>query len=60
MLGTTVDPSKIEQFKPFLLEPSPVLKGDVVTTSTGIEYYIVHQYDRVPEWRKIIEEKYGE
>jgi len=60
MLGTTVDPSKIDQFKPFLLEPSPVLKGDMVTTSTGIEYYIVHQYDRVPEWRKIIEEKYGE
>jgi hypothetical protein len=59
-LGTTADPSKIEQFKPFLLEPSPKLDGDKVVTSTGIEYTIVHQYDRVPEWRKVIEEKYND
>ena len=58
-LGTTADPSKIEQFKPFLLEPSPKMEGDKVVTSTGIEYTIVHQYDRVPEWRKVIEEKYN-
>jgi hypothetical protein len=32
----------------------------MVTTSTGTPYHIVHQYDRVPEWRKIIEEKYGD
>lgn len=59
-LGTTADPSKLEQFKPFLLEPSPKLEGDKVVTSTGIEYTIVHQYDRVPEWRKVIEEKYDD
>jgi len=59
-LGTTADPSKIEQFKPFLLEPSPKMEGDKVVTSTGIEYTIVHQYDRVPEWRKVIEEKYDD
>jgi hypothetical protein len=59
-LGTTADPSKLEQFKPFLLEPLPKLKGDRVVTSTGIEYTIVHQYDRVPEWRKVIEEKYDD
>ena len=58
-LGTTADPSKLEQFKPFLLEPSPKLEGDKVVTSTGIEYTIVHQYDIVPEWRKVIEEKYN-
>jgi hypothetical protein len=58
-LGTTADPSKIEQFRPFLLEPSPKLDGDKVVTSEGIEYTIVHQYDRVPEWKKIIEEKYN-
>ncbi len=58
-LGTTADPSKIAEFAPKLLEPTPVLAGDTVTTSTGLEYTIVHQYDRVPEWRKIIEEKYG-
>jgi len=58
-LGTTADPSKLEQFRPFLLEPSPKLDGDKVVTSEGIEYTIVHQYDRVPEWKKIIEEKYN-
>jgi hypothetical protein len=59
-LGTTADPSKIEQFKPFILEPLPKMVGDKVATSTGIEYTIVHQYDRVPEWRKVIEEKYDD
>jgi hypothetical protein len=58
-LGTTVDPSKIHQFKPLLLEASPTINGDIVTTSKGTPYYIVHQYDRVPEWRKLIEVKYG-
>jgi hypothetical protein len=59
-LGTTADPSKLEQFKPFLLEPLPKMVGDKVATSTGIEYTIVHQYDRVPEWRRVIEEKYDD
>ncbi len=58
-LGTTADPSKIEQFRPKLLEATPTINGDVVTTSTGIPFTIVHQYDRVPEWRKVIEAKYG-
>ena len=58
-LGTTADPSKIDQFRPFLLEPSPKMEGDKVLTSEGIEYTIVHQYDRVPEWNKVIEEKYN-
>jgi hypothetical protein len=59
-LGTTADPSKIESFRPHLLEPSPKLEGDKVVTSEGIEYTIVHQYDRVPEWRKVIEAKYDD
>jgi hypothetical protein len=59
-LGTTADPSKIDSFRSFLLEPSPKLEGDKVVTSEGIEYTIVHQYDRVPEWKKVIEEKYDD
>ena len=59
-LGTTADPSKIEQFRPFLLEPSPKMEGDKVLTSEGKEYIIVHQYDRVPEWKKVIEAKYDD
>ena len=58
-LGTTKDPSKIDEFRPLLLEPSPVMVDDLVTTSLSLPYYIVHQYDRVPEWKKIIEAKYG-
>ena len=59
-LGTTADPSKIDQFRPHLLEQTPKMVNDEVTTSAGIPFTIVHQYDRVPEWRKIIEEKYND
>lgn len=57
-LGTTVDPAKIDQFKPFLLEESPIMEGGIVKTSTGKPFTIVHQYDRVPAWRHIIQMKY--
>ncbi len=59
-LGTTADPSKIEEFKPKLLEPSPTFANGKVYTSDGSkEYYIVHQYDRVPKWKAEIEKIYG-
>ena len=58
-LGTTGDPTKIEKFRPFLIEPEPKMSDDVVTTSTGIPFTIVHQYDRIPNWKKILEAKYG-
>lgn len=57
-LGTTGDPSKLNYFKPNLLEDIPVLKGDKVFTSEGKEFCIVHQYDRVPTMKNIIEKKY--
>ena len=59
-LGTTADPSKIDTFKESLLEPLPKLEDNKIVTSTGIEYTIVHQYDRVPEWKKVIEAKYDD
>lgn len=58
-LGTTKDPSKIDSFRPLLLEPSPKMENNIVMTNSGIPYHIVHQYDRVPEWKKVIEEIYG-
>jgi hypothetical protein len=59
-LGTTVDPSKKAQFGPLLLERIPFnLNGNVVTSKEKV-FTIVHQYDRIPEWRKIIEKKYSE
>lgn len=57
-LGTTADPSKIEQFRPLLLEAEPKMSNGKVVTSTGKEFTIVHQYDRIPEWKKVIEETY--
>jgi hypothetical protein len=58
-LGTTGDPTKIEKFRPFLIEAEPKMSVNIVTTSTGIPFTIVHQYDRIPNWRKILEAKYG-
>jgi hypothetical protein len=56
--GTTVDPSKIDKFRPFLLEAGPRFVNGQVLTSTGKPFSIVHQYDRVPKWRKYIQQKY--
>jgi hypothetical protein len=43
-----------------LIEPSPKIINGVVCTNSGIPYSIVHQYDRIPEYVKLIEEKYGD
>ena len=56
--GTTVDPSKIEGFRPNLTEAEPVWKDGKVYTADGNLFSIVHQYDRVPEWKKYYMEKY--
>ena len=58
--GTTVDPSKIERFRPFLTEDEPIFEDDIVKTSLGEPFCIVHQYDRVPEWKKFVERKYNQ
>jgi hypothetical protein len=60
-LGTTGDQSKIDRFRPHLTEPEPILdyENGLVKTCDGQPFYIVHQYDRVREWKKFYEEKYG-
>jgi hypothetical protein len=58
--GTTVDPSKIERFRPFLTEDEPLFEDGIVKTSLGEPFCIVHQYDRVPEWKKFVERKYNQ
>ena len=57
--GTTVDPSKINNFRPYLLENEPIWNNQYVTTSTGIVHSILHQWDRIPTWKPIIEQRYG-
>ena len=58
--GTMVDPSKIKQFRPNLLEEEPIFDNGVVWNAGREMYCIVHQYDRVPEWKKFVEQKYGQ
>jgi hypothetical protein len=58
-LATRSFPFSAAQFDPVLLEPKPKFNEDVVTTSNDREFYIVHQYDRVPELREKIERKFG-
>jgi len=58
--GTVADPSKIEQFRPNLVEDEPIFDNGVVWTAHREMYCIVHQYDRVPEWKKFVEQKYGQ
>jgi len=67
--GTTADPSKMNQFRPHLLEAEPTFENGLVLTGQdsdsplvlspkGTPFVIVHQYDRVPEWKKHVREKY--
>jgi len=58
--GTTVDPSKIDMFRPFLTESEPIFEEGIVKTSKGKPFCIVHQYDRVPEWKKFVMDKYNQ
>jgi hypothetical protein len=56
-LGTT-GPQIKDKYGNKLVENAPILINDMVCTSNGTPFAIVHQYDRVPEWKKVIESKY--
>jgi hypothetical protein len=65
--GTTVDPSKIESFRPHLLDAEPIFENGLVVTGRdsynykkGTPFVIVHQYDRVPEWKKHVMETFNQ
>ena len=58
-LGTTMDPSKIEHFRPNLLCVEPIFENGLVKYG-NVPYPIVHQYDRVPVLKKFVQEKYGQ
>ena len=42
-----------------LIEKAPIMVKDVICTSKSEPFALVHQYDRVPGWKEIIEGKYG-
>jgi hypothetical protein len=61
-LGTVMDPSKIEKFRPNLLFSEPIWQDGLVKIPplAGRIFPIVHQYDRVPEIKKFVEKKFGQ
>ena len=52
--GTFADPTKIDRFRQYLLEPEPKMDEEGIKTNGGKLYHIIHQYDRVPEWEAAI------
>jgi hypothetical protein len=58
--GTVADPTKIASFRPNLLGYEPVFENGIVYTHDRYVYPIVHQYDRVPEWKSFVQKKYDQ
>lgn len=56
--GTTVDERLLQHHKNYLVEAQPILDDDIVKTSKGIPFVLIHQYDRIPEWNRILTKKY--
>lgn len=57
--GTTVDPLKVANLGPKLLEPPPSWDGEFATTSKGKKHVVLHQWDRIPAWAPAVEARYG-
>lgn len=55
--GVVLDPEK-PYFVPSLLEPQPVIKDGLVYNHKGEQFYIVHQWDRIPQLKSAVERRY--
>lgn len=56
--GVNVVAEKVEEYKGKLMHPSPLFDNGVIRTPSGEPYSIVHQYDRVPEWKRYFLDQY--
>jgi hypothetical protein len=56
--ATAADPEYRAIHESRLLAPPPVLDGDCVRSPAGSAYCLVHQYDRIPEWKERLQQKY--
>lgn len=56
--GVQADPKMIESCRPHLACAEPEWDGQTVR-SNGKLFPIVHQYDRVPQWRRAFEQKFA-
>jgi hypothetical protein len=57
--GTTLDPTKSWLWEK-LVESRPQIVDNKVITITNEEFYLVHQWNRVPELKKLYTEKYAD
>lgn len=56
--GTQMDPEKLPIFGSKLIEPMPTFDGQYFKNHAGNTYSIVHQYDRIPTCKSIVEKLY--
>ena len=57
-LGTVL--VKKDEFKDVLLEPTPIVDENyIVKNQKGEPFCLVHQYDRIPEFKNFIYQKYN-
>jgi len=60
--GTTLDPTKMNiepyNFSKYVLEGKPLIEEGKVLNSLKQEFYVVHQYNRVPELNLIYQDLY--
>jgi len=57
--GVMLDPEKVELFRNHWECPQPNIKDGIAYTSKGDKYVLLHQWDRVPELKASVEERYG-
>ena len=51
---------KKDEFKDVLLEPTPIVSSDyIVSNQNGEVFPLIHQYDRIPEFKNFIYQKYS-
>lgn len=60
-LGTTMNPSALNYFKNNIVENLPIVdeKNQLICTSNGTPFVIVHQYNRLPELIQMMRKKYS-
>jgi len=52
------DPSKLEEYKRSYQDTQPLVEGNLVTNGK-VPFHIVHQWDRVPQIKDMVERIYG-
>jgi len=57
--GVMGAPARLDEVKAHIIDDPPFLKNGEVCTKNGEAYCVVHQYDRVPEWRSSLTERYS-